>query len=588
VSSSSPAAKSGAASFRTKLTVTIMLIVAVLTAFGLYLAQRHVAEEARRDLDQDFQAQLRSLHELQNLRNRAVTDRCRVLVLKPRIHAALEDNALDLLYPSARDELRDLMGGDDSDTEGGGRIVHARFCRFLDQTGAVLRPPEPATVGELDPQAESALSLKTLPESQQIGYIFHTTQAGEVVDEIVAAPIFSSESGEIISALVVGFKPLELPADRNHSRLTSGLLVAGRLHISSLSAQDERNLADEIRRTIADGNSLAGNFQTRLGAIPYLLFYNQVNRESLYPAAYEVCIYPLVRYQQWRRRLLWQIGIAGFALLVAGSIASRLIAQRLAVPVANLEAVSEQDRAERRRAEAALETTSEELERTARYSADASHQLKSPVTILRAGLEGLLNRKDFAEEVYDELSNLLHQTYRLTGVIDDLLLLARMDAGRLKLECQPVNLRELIDEWLDDFSAIPDGPDIKTEEQLPADLYVAGERRYTSLIVQNLLENARKYNRSGGRIEISARNDNGSVHLIIGNTGRPIPKQMRHDLFERFRRGTHHQEVSGHGLGLNLARELARLHGGNLRLIKSENDWTEFEVRFRSASPETV
>jgi len=220
------------------------------------------------------------------------------------------------------------------------------------------------------------------------------------------------------------------------------------------------------------------------------------------------------------------------------------------------------------------------LERSARYSADASHQLKSPVTVLRIGLETLLTREGFKPEVYEELSALLHQTHRLTGVIDDLLLLSRMDAGHLQIASTPVNLSQLVDEWLDDLSALPDSPDVKIEKEFTAGLFVAGEERYTSLIVQNLLENARKYNRPGGLIRVSASRGCGSRNVVlkIGNTGRTIPPGE--NIFERFHHRSTPSPESGHGIGLNLARELARLHGGDLCLIRSENDWTEFEVRF--------
>src|SRR5204863_3262653 len=112
---------------------------------------------------------------------------------------------------------------------------------------------------------------------------------------------------------------------------------------------------------------------------------------------------------------------------------SHLVARRLARPVEQLAVDSEKDREQRKEAEAALASTSEELKRSARYSADASHQLKSPVTVLRAGLESMLAREDFKPEIYEELSGLLHQTHRLTGVIDDLLLLSRLDAGHLEI-----------------------------------------------------------------------------------------------------------------------------------------------------------
>src|SRR5438046_10153796 len=104
--------KQAITSFRAKLSVTMMLVVSGMTALGLYLAQRTVGSTAERDLQQNVQAQLSSLHGLEELRHATLAERCRVLSEKPRIHAALDDNALDLLYPRAEDELRDLMEGD--------------------------------------------------------------------------------------------------------------------------------------------------------------------------------------------------------------------------------------------------------------------------------------------------------------------------------------------------------------------------------------------------------------------------------------------------------------------------------------------
>src|SRR5437879_13900745 len=96
-------------SFRTKLSVTMMLVVSGMTALGLYLAQRTVGTTAERDLQQNFQAQLSSLHGLEELRHAALAERCRVLPETPRIHAALEANARDLLSPRAQYDLRHLV-----------------------------------------------------------------------------------------------------------------------------------------------------------------------------------------------------------------------------------------------------------------------------------------------------------------------------------------------------------------------------------------------------------------------------------------------------------------------------------------------
>src|SRR5213596_3869730 len=136
----------------------MMLVVLALTALELYFTQRKVAATAERDLQENFQAKLVSLHKIQELRHTALTERCGELVFKPRIHAALEDNALDLLYPSAKDELRDLMGGGEPSPEQAAPSLHAKFYRFLNSTGEVLSPTNPADVGELHPATEAQLA----------------------------------------------------------------------------------------------------------------------------------------------------------------------------------------------------------------------------------------------------------------------------------------------------------------------------------------------------------------------------------------------------------------------------------------------
>src|ERR1700746_786202 len=141
ISSSRPSKRS-AANFRTKLLAAIMLVVSAITASGLYLAQRNVAATAKRDLQQDFQAQLSSLDNVQKFRHAAIAERCSALASRPRIHAALEDNALDLLYPSAKDELRDLVENKDPAANQVASTLHAKVYTFLDNSGAVLPPPD--------------------------------------------------------------------------------------------------------------------------------------------------------------------------------------------------------------------------------------------------------------------------------------------------------------------------------------------------------------------------------------------------------------------------------------------------------------
>jgi signal transduction histidine kinase len=548
--------------------LAIMLVVSGITAAGLYFAQRNVDAVVARDLQRDFDAQLAALHASEESRNATLAELCRTIVGKPRIHAALEDNALDLLYPSAKDELRDLMASG------------ATFYRFLGAKGELLRPPDNAQVGGLAAAEEAQIALDHLPDQQQIGYLFRELDAAsETVEQVIAMPIFSTDTGAVISALVAGFPSGETKIAH---ALHSGIWTRGQLHLPAVSRAAQIAIADRLTRMNGLGTN-ANSLTIELQGTPQLLFYKHLNPGSLFAAAYEVCVYSLADAIAQRQRLQRRILGAGAGLLVVALIASHFASARLSRPVEKLAIESETNRAQRHQAETALAARSAELQRAARFSADASHQLKTPVTVLRAGIESLLARDGFQRETYDELSSLLHQTYRLTGVIEDLLLLSRMDAGRLQLDLAPVNLTQIIDEWLDDFSAIPDPFHLTVDAFVSPGLRVLGEKRYTALIVQNLLENARKYNRQDGRVRIAAEEDVEQVVLKIGNTGSGISAESQEHIFERFHRGGMGENVPGHGLGLNLARELARLHGGDLHLAESRNDWTEFEVCFQTA-----
>lgn len=572
--------------FRRKVLLALMLLVAAITAVAVYFAERNATATVARELERRFLAELDDMHNVQEIRQAVLVERCRTLVRKSRLHAALEDDALDLLYLNAEDELRDVMAGnEDSASEGTRYALRAQFYRFLDRRGKVIKPADNNRVGLLSDGESDRLSVPDTLEQVQLGYLRRDAGNGSTeISELIAMPIASSETGEMIAALVLGFKPIIF--GRGDLTIKSGLLLAGRLYLASISPR----ASEEVSRAIGYAISTEvteHQFEINVDGTPSLLFYKRLNPDSPYPPAFEVCIYPLTELGIRREKLRWQIIGAGSLLLLAGLVASNFVSIQLSRPVEKLERDSAENLAERRRVEAVLDVKSEELQRSTRFSANASHQLKTPVTVLRAGLEELLTDEKLRPEMREELSTLVHQTAQLTNIIEDLLLLSRMDSGRVKIDFGQVDLRQLVDAWLDDLGALPDPFNLSVDVNLPAELKVAGEKRYTSLIVQNLLENARKYNQSDGRIRISSHaGDDGRVLLSIANTGQPIPLSAQGHIFERFHRGAIGENVAGHGLGLNLARELALLHHGDLRLVRSDETWTEFEVSFLKDKPQ--
>lgn len=569
------------AGFRTRLLAAIMLVVTATTLLALYFAERQLAANVAADLEREFQAELAALHRAQEVRSAALAERCRTLVRKPRIRAAFEDDALDLLYPNAEDELRDILARGDDPT---GPALRAQFYRFLDQRGAVISPSGQRTVGSLRPEEEAQLALPRVPTTAQTGFLIRRVGDAELPAMIMAVPIVSSETNDPIGALVLGFAHVDRSLIATNAGMKSGLRLGGRLFSTSLAPAVLHQIGRHLPAAPTAEVGTTSPRRILLDGRPHLLFAQRLNPHSLLPPASEICVYPLDSLAARQRTLRWQILGAGALLLLLALAASHLVALRLARPVERLAVDSAENRLQRARAEAALELTHAELQRSARFSADASHQLKTPVTVLRAGLEELVSRDHLTAAECQEISALIHQTYRLSSLIEDLLLLSRLDAGRLKLDLSPVNLSQLIEASLDDLQALPDEFSVAVETDFPADLRISGEKRYTAIILQNLLENARKYNRPGGRISLRATAHAGEVRLLVRNSGRPIPPGAQAHIFERFHRGAIGENVAGYGLGLNLARELARLHQGDLRLVRSDDDGTEFEVRFRLAA----
>ena len=563
-----------------KLLLAMMLLVSTITVLGVYIAQRQLAANVEQSLKRQFQSEIAALHSAQEIRHATLAELCRDLAQKPRIHAALEDNALDLLYPSAKDELSDIMSGEESEKLAA-HPFRATFYRFLDGNGAIIAPPTGSEAGELTTREESQLSLGTVPKEKQVGYLARRTNGGdEAVDEVIAMPIISTQTDQPIAAIVVGFKPIALSETDAAAGITSGIWLKGRLHLPSRANSSQMSFGNELMEAMGHPGEAERSFTVEANGAPHLVFYKQLNPNSLFPPAYEVCIYPLNDLIKRQRRVRWQIAGVGAIFLLGAFTASHFASARLSVPVKKLALDSAADRVQRERAEEALEKTNRELQKSARFSANTSHQLKTPVTVLRAGLEELSARENLPHEAREEIAALIHQTFRITSIIEDLLLLSQMDAGRLRINFSPVDLTHLIDAQLDDLSALPDDANISIESDCPS-IHVEGEQHYLALVLQNLLENARKYNRPGGRIRISCREEEDWACLTVGNTGKTIPVAEQEHIFERFHRGLAGENITGHGLGLDLARELARLHGGDLRLVRSHDDWTEFEVRFR-------
>jgi signal transduction histidine kinase len=222
------------------------------------------------------------------------------------------------------------------------------------------------------------------------------------------------------------------------------------------------------------------------------------------------------------------------------------------------------------------------FEQSIRFSADASHHLKTPLAVLRAGIEEILRDAESTPTQQSRADALLDQVRQLTSISENLLLLARADAGRLEMRPTAFDFREVLDGACEDTRILAEPQNISVETNLPKQLPIVADRFAVELIVQNLTDNALKYNRPGGSIRLSAEALEKKVRLTIANTGEPIPAARAANIFERFYRAGTRKPTAGQGLGLSIARELAIAHGGEVSLLRSDAEWTEFRLTLPS------
>lgn len=565
--------------FRKRLYLSIILVVGLITVFGAAISHKELTRLSEQDFITSIDRSVVAVLHARSVRQQVLADICYDLSRQPRIHAALEDDALDLLYPSATNELRQVMQRHVSNgTEQIDSNLRAVFYRFLDLNGKVINPEDNDAHGKLPDGLADRLNLNELPDSQQVGY-FIQKLSGETssVIEVIAVPIISMESLTPISVLVVGFPFIISAESPKELSLISGIYADGLAVAVNTIPGDEELLLNEIS-SVLDNRQESEPFFVTISGSKYRIILKRINDGSLYPSSYGLFLSSMEPLQLTKARLSRGIVLISVLFLAIGLTLAHFASSKLARPVEELAIASREERDHRISAQTALDSTSRDLERAARFSADASHQLKTPVAVIRAGLEELLVDTSLPPSLQDEVRSMIRQTGRLTRVIEDLLLLSRLDSGRLEIDLQPVDLRLLFEGLLDDLSILPENEQYSLDLDLSGTSMVLGNKTYTSIILQNLLENARKYNRPKGWIRIRTEKSGNHIDCRICNSGKGIHPDLHSMIFNRFHRGSTGENVTGYGLGLNLALELVKLHHGKLLLLESREDWTEFQL----------
>ena len=211
-----------------------------------------------------------------------------------------------------------------------------------------------------------------------------------------------------------------------------------------------------------------------------------------------------------------------------------------------------------------------------RFGQDAAHELNTPLTVLTNRVEEALATAPDGSKEQALLAESADELARLREIVRKLHLLARIDGGGLRAETAPVDLARLTAETVDEVEEAFSG--IRFTFSGPSELVVSADPTLIRQILLNLLGNAATYNRAGGEVGIELAEEPEIIQISVTNTGNAIPAPIADSIFERFFRGdaSRGREGGGLGLGLSLAREFARAHGGDLVLAENLRDRIRF------------
>lgn len=307
------------------------------------------------------------------------------------------------------------------------------------------------------------------------------------------------------------------------------------------------------------------------------------------------------------QRLLTAMLVVAPFILLASTVIGHWLVGRTLKPVDSIvdevEAISDGRSLHRRLAQPAthdelgrLSTTLNQmlgrLERSfvtlRRFTADAGHELKTPLTVLRSGIEQSLTHPQMSPAVLEILEETLAEVNRMTELVDALLMLARADEGRAPLHLEHVDFRELLEEIAETANLLGEPAAVEVSVEVPPQpLLLQADRSRLRQLLVNLVTNAIKYTPAGGSVAVDSTLRDGVVVVTVRDTGIGIaPGDLPH-VFDRFWRADQARsrtgERPGAGLGLAISKWIAEAHGGSIGVESRPGRGTTFTVRLPAA-----
>ena len=224
------------------------------------------------------------------------------------------------------------------------------------------------------------------------------------------------------------------------------------------------------------------------------------------------------------------------------------------------------------------------------FVANVSHELRTPLSLIKSAAETLIDgAKDDPAVATRFLEIIDKHANRLTLLIDDLLLLAKLDSGRIEMKFRALELSDAAQDALDDFGIMARARNVTLTNSVPSGLVARADPERLRQVLSNLIDNAIKYGRAEGHVTVSGRViDESHVELSVRDDGPGIPLEAKERVFERFYRvdKARSREQGGTGLGLAIVKNVMQAHGGEVRVESTPGHGTTFFLRLQMAREE--
>lgn len=223
---------------------------------------------------------------------------------------------------------------------------------------------------------------------------------------------------------------------------------------------------------------------------------------------------------------------------------------------------------------------SDSFRRIREFTLRASHELKTPLTIMRGSMETALSEQQLTPEQKDRLHDELDEVDRLAKIVDGLTLLTKADAGLITLKQEHVRLDSLLHEIFNDGQVLARQAGVKVLLETCDEATIAGDSNRLRQVLLNLTDNAVKYNHPGGSVTLALKNSGKWAEITVVNTGPGVPTELLPRLFDPFFRvdAAHTRTVDGCGLGLAIVQWIVTAHGGSVIMTSREDSLTTARV----------